>query len=339
MELSKTLSTGKISSQKKDKNRLSVFFYVNATDSHKFPPLVIGKSLNSHCFKNINKSALPVIYRANSKAWMRSDIFIEWLYYLDNWFHITNREIPILSDLSENKCNSSEEENLTNVKLVYLPPNTTSHLQPIDAGIIQSFKAKYKQKFCRYLIHQFDRGINREKNKLNVKEAIDQIAESWNNVTEITIQNCWKKTGILPSNINEDDMDNITNDVDQESDFEEEIEYLLNLLEIDDICDYLQEFDSSIPTEDILTNEQIINLVHSEENEDDSNTSDEKIPIVLTQQAVNSLQTFIKYFEQQDDSAQYNTNDLRTFQKYLHLTKVKETNSRRQDTLDKFLNN
>ncbi|CAG8732061.1 20362_t:CDS:2, partial [Rhizophagus irregularis] len=210
-----------------------------------------------------------------------------------------------------------------------LPPNITSHLQPIDAGIIQSFKAKYKRKFCRYLIHQFDRGIDQEKNKLNVKEAIDQIAKSWNNVTEITIQNCWKKTGILPSNINEDDMDNITNDVDQESDFEEEIEYLLNLLEIDDICDYLQEFDSSIPTEDILTDEQIINLVHFEENEDDSDTSDEKIPIVLTQQAVNSLQTFIKYFEQHDDSAQYNTNDLRTFQKYLHLTKVKETNSRR----------
>ncbi|GBC53773.2 tigger transposable element-derived protein 6-like [Rhizophagus irregularis DAOM 181602=DAOM 197198] len=267
---------------------------------------------------------------------------------------ITNREIPISSNLSENKCNSSEEENvaessksaqnriknkskknkkkpdikLTNIKLC-LPPNITSHLQPIDAGIIQSFKAKYKRKFCRYLIHQFDRGIDQEKNKLNVKEAIDQIAKSWNNVTEITIQNCWKKTGILPSNINEDDMDNITNDVDQESDFEEEIEYLLNLLEIDDICDYLQEFDSSIPTEDILTDEQIINLVHFEENEDDSDTSDEKIPIVLTQQAVNSLQTFIKYFEQHDDSAQYNTNDLRTFQKYLHLTKVKETNSRR----------
>ncbi|CAB4374157.1 unnamed protein product [Rhizophagus irregularis] len=134
-------------------------------------------------------------------------------------------------------------------------------------------------------------------------------------------------------------MDNGTNDVDQESDFEEEIEYLLNLPEIDDICDYLQEFDSSIPTEDILTDEQIINLVHFEENEDDSDTSDEEIPIVSTQQAVNSLQTFIKYFEQQDDSAQYNTNDLRTFRKYLHLTKVKETNSRRQDTLDKFLNN
>ena len=36
-------------------------------------------------------------------------------------------------------------------------------------------------------------------NKLNVKEAIDYIAEAWNNVTPMTIHNCWMKTGILSS--------------------------------------------------------------------------------------------------------------------------------------------
>ena len=29
---------------------------------------------------------------------------------------------------------------LTNVTVHYLPPNTTAHLQPADAGIINSFK-------------------------------------------------------------------------------------------------------------------------------------------------------------------------------------------------------
>ena len=50
--------------------------------------------------------------------------------------------------------------NLTNIKLVYLPPNTTAHLQPMDAGVINSFKAKYKQEFCKHLIWQFDSGID-----------------------------------------------------------------------------------------------------------------------------------------------------------------------------------
>ena len=163
--------------------------------SHKFPPLVIGKSLNPRCFKNINKSALPVIYRANSKAWMRSDIFIEWLRYLDNYFRIKDKKVLLLIDNAGSHLNpkrfeqnedseDSEEEPiaessgtaqiqkknqknqkkpnifLTNIELIYLPPNTTAHLQPMDAGIIHSFKAKYKQEFCKHLIRQFDSGID-----------------------------------------------------------------------------------------------------------------------------------------------------------------------------------
>ena len=74
------------------------------------PPLVIGKSLNPRCFKNINKSALPVTYRANSKAWMRSDIFIEWLKYLDNYFRIKNKKILLLIDNAGSHLNQKRFE-------------------------------------------------------------------------------------------------------------------------------------------------------------------------------------------------------------------------------------
>ncbi|CAB4437036.1 unnamed protein product [Rhizophagus irregularis] len=94
---------------------------------------------------------------------------------------------------------------LTNIELVYLPSNITAHLQPMDAGIIYSFKAKYKEEFCKYLIRQFDSGIDYVKNKLNIKEAIDYITEGWNNVTQKTIRNCWIKTDIL-STYDDDDI-------------------------------------------------------------------------------------------------------------------------------------
>ncbi|CAB5309490.1 unnamed protein product [Rhizophagus irregularis] len=132
----------------------------------------------------IYRSSLPVIYRANSKAWMRSDIFVEWLHYLDNWFRTMDRKILLLVDnaglhfnskiFSENNSDLSDDDHntegevaesshsaqnqkkskkkpikkkpdikLTNIELVYLPPNTTAHLQPMDAGIIHSFKSRY----------------------------------------------------------------------------------------------------------------------------------------------------------------------------------------------------
>ena len=109
---------------------------------------------------------------------MRSDIFLEWLNYIDNWFRTIDRKILLLIDNAGSHFNSkifedSSEDNinteeviaesshsaqnlkkkaikktpnikLTNIKLIYLPPNTTAHLQPMDAGIIHSFKSKYK---------------------------------------------------------------------------------------------------------------------------------------------------------------------------------------------------
>jgi hypothetical protein len=44
--------------------------------------------------------------------------------------------------------------------------------------------------------------INKE--KINIKKAINYVAEAWDHVTEEIIWNYWKKTGIIPSLTNEE---------------------------------------------------------------------------------------------------------------------------------------
>ena len=62
-----------------------------------------------------------------------------------------------------------------------------------------------------------------------MKEAIDHIALAWNNVSQITIQNCWNKTGILPSyDAHDDGMDDNVSIQDFED--EDEIEDLINVI-------------------------------------------------------------------------------------------------------------
>ena len=38
----------------------------------------------------------------------------------------------------------------TNIAVKFLPPNSTSILQPADAGIIRSFKAQYRKLFVQH---------------------------------------------------------------------------------------------------------------------------------------------------------------------------------------------
>ena len=71
---------------------------------------MIGKSQNPRCFTNINKSTLPVTYHANSKAWMRSDIFIEWLNYHDRFFCAMDRKVVLLIDNAGSHFNPKQLE-------------------------------------------------------------------------------------------------------------------------------------------------------------------------------------------------------------------------------------
>jgi hypothetical protein len=43
---------------------------------------------------------------------------------------------------------------LSNARVHFLPPNTTSQIQPMDAGIIHNFKLKYKTRFVQWLLDQ-----------------------------------------------------------------------------------------------------------------------------------------------------------------------------------------
>jgi hypothetical protein len=56
----------------------------------------------------------------------------------------------------DNALCHTKECQLTNVKAVFLPPNTSSKLQPLDQGIVQSFKLFYRRRILSALVARMD---------------------------------------------------------------------------------------------------------------------------------------------------------------------------------------
>ena len=157
------LSGEKCSGGKNSKVRWIGIAATSATEE-KLEMFVIDKSKKPRCFKNVKQ--LPCRYRAQKKSWMTGVLFEEWVRKLDSSFRAQSRKVALLID----NCPAHPEiKNLTNINLIFLPPNTTSLLQPVDQGVIRSLKAHYRKKVVYLCIKVV------ESNKLLPKISILQL--------------------------------------------------------------------------------------------------------------------------------------------------------------------
>lgn len=72
----------------------------------------------------------------------------------------------------------------------------TSHIQPMDAGIIRTFKAHYRRLYIMRALERNEEDY-REIYHINQLEAMLMSQEAWSSVTATTIANCWHHSGIL----------------------------------------------------------------------------------------------------------------------------------------------
>ncbi|CAB5101134.1 unnamed protein product [Rhizophagus irregularis] len=212
----------------------------------------------------------------------------------------------------------------------------------MDQGIINNFKVKYKQYYCRHLIRQFDNGEDMGR-KLNLLEAINYLSDAWLDVSQNTISNCWAKAGILPS-VNHVQREVASDQIDMELDVEfEEIEELLEILSdigtpfLDDIDHYIKELEE-LPVEEFLDDKQIIEYVTKDSSEEVISDSEPELEIISIKEVAQGLKTFITFFTQQSDHSGFCSEDLKIFNKYSKLMNVKLFESKKQTSIDFFFN-
>ena len=145
----------------------------------------IGKSKKNRCFRHIKH--LPCRYRSLKKSSMGSILFEEWVRHeLDRRFTKEGRKIVLLAD----NCPAHPSiDNLVSTELIFLPPNTTSKLQAMDQGIIQSLKAHYKMMSIKKLIE----AIKKKKPlpEFSILDAMQMLDLAWGKVTTKTVVSCF----------------------------------------------------------------------------------------------------------------------------------------------------
>ena len=77
----------------------------------------------------------------------------------------------------------------------FLPPNVTSLIQPLDQGSLEALKRRYLKALLSKIVED-----NEEKKedmtilkKINIKDVIYMSAAAWEDVSQKTLRNSWKK--------------------------------------------------------------------------------------------------------------------------------------------------
>lgn len=192
------------------KDRLTLLLGSNAAGNCRIKPLLVYHAENPRAFKRVVKTSLPVIWKSNTKAWVTRQIFQDWFvecFIPEVKAFCEKREIPFhILLLLDNAPGHPEflDDLHADVRVMYLPPNTTAILQPMDQGVIATFKKYYLRRTFSQALQQTEaRGITLRQwwKEYDILKAVRNIGASWSEVSDSTLNAVWSK--LLPTFVND----------------------------------------------------------------------------------------------------------------------------------------
>ncbi|XP_055910863.1 jerky protein homolog-like [Eupeodes corollae] len=311
--------------RKVEKARITFLACTNATGLHKIKPMIIGKSKKPRCFKNFD---IPVDYRSSKNAWMTTDIFKDWFHNLfvpqvQDFLRKEGLPIKAVLLLDNAPCHPSEALLKTDdgsIFTMYMPPNVTPLIQPMDQNAIRVTKLYYRKSLLRLAVGKKD--VLNFLKSLTIKDAVSLFAIAWSQLKPDVIEKCWRN--ILPqicmydietqsSDEEEDTPLNLLRDKFRQQQLEE-INELQNLLQIiiPEATPTVTDINTWNAIDDTVElNESELELITSDEDEIDEPENQTKIT------ASEAIQIFDKGIEW----AEENTSD---YSDILVLKKMRE---------------
>jgi hypothetical protein len=311
------------------KERITLLLTANMDGSQKLKPLVIGKFEKPRCFTGLNRANLKCTYRHNKAGWMTGELFKEWIEKLDKTMKEENRFIIMFVD---NFAGHSPNKNeapyaLTNIVLEYFPANCTSVIQPMDMGIINAFKIRYRTQVVNRRIEQIEYGDDGK--QITVLDAINYCDYAWRHTTQQTLQNCWRKAGFKAHQY---EIDEEGFDIIPPTEYDEYKNKWNELNRVSKTYDFNQDeyitVDDAVPFAGALTDEEIVASVLpalEEVVEEENETSQEAVVKVSNREAIKSFESLKLYLTQSSEDRSASLKLLERIEKDLEVAKAQSS--------------
>lgn len=331
------------------KDRVTLLVGGNASGDYKMKPLLVHRSANPRALKGYSKAHLPVIYTSNKKAWITSALFTQWLsvHAIPEWREYCakqNLEFKILLVIDNAPAHPSNINDLgnKNIKVVFLPPNTTALLQPMDQGAIAAFKAYYlRHTFSQLLTATDGEGkptIREYWRSFNIRQAIDNISTAWNEVSEQCMNRVWRNLwpGCIKDVIADTGLDScIVPSVNKETlNIAQEVGFVnLTYEDIEEVlASHMEE----------LTNEELQELAQIPEEDEDEGLPERTLTTKGMSTAFRLIDEALNILAEEDPNRERNSKAERAVREglscYYELYKEKVKKNTKQTTLQSYFN-
>lgn len=160
---------------KNGKAQITFLACCNYSDKEKYPWMVIAHARRPHPFGRQSGQGLGIDYYFNGKPWMAKDLFFFWLERFNSFIAVKpERKVFLLLDNCSAHGGPDGHPVLSNVKFYFLPPNTTSHIEPMHASFSASVKGKFWSRLLFRALDNID-ALSKSIYKVDVLTAMRRV--------------------------------------------------------------------------------------------------------------------------------------------------------------------